>query len=141
MAILPVLSDVQQVQQIHNVSAHQTVHKVFSKTGKKQFCFVMEGACFAKPNWKVPSSHTWETGGGGGALCYGMRTIKHQENISPSYINSLCFNRQSLHGFCSVVFSRVLAGYRATMVANVQLLFKSCPVWSHTSMSWQMLSM
>lgn len=48
MAILAVLSDVQQVQQIQNVSAHQTVPKVFSKIGRKQFCFGMEGVCFTK---------------------------------------------------------------------------------------------
>lgn len=37
MAILAVLSDIQQVQHFQNVSAHQIVHKVFSKKEWKQF--------------------------------------------------------------------------------------------------------
>lgn len=62
VAILPVLSDVQQVQQIPNVSAHQTVHKVFSKDGEEAVSLAIKGGAFKDPDWKVRAAHMWEAG-------------------------------------------------------------------------------
>lgn len=54
MAILAVLSDVQQVQQIRDVSTHLTMQCVFKEAAEK-VSYCKGGSCWSchKPDWEI----------------------------------------------------------------------------------------
>lgn len=90
MAILPVLSDVQQVQQIQNVSAHQTVHKVFSKT--KHFLFCIGGSLFRETQLESAiSSHVGNWGMLYAIVCT-LLNIRKISRLSTSTVSVLTDN-------------------------------------------------